>query len=196
MHNPFVYGEVVPADMAAALIAAFNQGNLRCQQVGQGDKIMVQIATRDFAHSGGKSALSVTIQKVTDGVTVGIGQHEWLGVAASLGASALAAFRNPWSIISRLDDIAQDINSLTLEQQAWDAIESFARTAHATKAISQQLSTVMCEHCLTANKVGESNCVGCGAPLGPVQPMACGQCGNVMPPKSKFCSNCGAAMVS
>jgi hypothetical protein len=66
--------------MATALIAAFNQGNLRCQQIGQGDKVMVQIATRDFAQSGGRTALAVTIQKVTD--VMSVGQSEWLGVAA------------------------------------------------------------------------------------------------------------------
>ena len=84
------HGNIVPADMATALIAAFNQGNMRCQQVGQGDKLMVQIATREHAQSGGQGALSVTIQRNTDGVTVGVGQQQWLGVAASLGQTALA----------------------------------------------------------------------------------------------------------
>jgi len=177
------HGNIVPADMAAALVAAFNQGNMRCQQIGQGDKLMVQIATREFAQSGGKAALSITIQKVTDGVTVSVGQHEWLGVAASLGQTAWATLRNPLNLLGRLDDIAQDITSLTLEQKAWDTIEGFARTAKVT-------------HCNTANKVGAPNCESCGAPLGDVQPMSCHQCGNVMPPKSKFCANCGAALVS
>ena len=113
------HGNIVPADMATALIAAFNQGNLRCQQIGQGDKVMVQIAKRDFAQSGGRTALAVTIQKVTDGVTVSVGQSEWLGVAASLGQTALATLRNPWNLFNRLDDIAQDITSLSLEQKAW-----------------------------------------------------------------------------
>ena len=190
------HGNIVPGDMAAALIAAFNQGNMRCQQVGQGDKIMVQIATRDYAQSGGKAALSVTIQKVTDGVTVGMGQHEWLGVAASLGQTAWATFRNPLNLLGRLDDIAQDITSLTLEQKAWDAIEAYGRTTKVTKTISERLSSVVCAHCNTANKVGAPNCESCGAPLGDVQPMSCHKCGNVMPPKSKFCANCGAELVS
>ena len=49
------HGEITPADMSTALIAAFNQGNLRCLQVGQGDKIMIQIATRDTPHSGARA---------------------------------------------------------------------------------------------------------------------------------------------
>jgi len=188
------HGGLQPTDLAAALIAAFNQGNLRCQQVGQGDKLMVQIATRDYAQSGGKGALSVTIQRNPDGVTVGIGQQEWLGVAASLGQSALVTLMNPWNIINRLDDIAQDINTLTLEQQVWEAIEKFAHTVKATKTLSAALSTLTCPYCETANKVGVANCENCGAPLGGAQPVACPKCGNVMPPKTKFCSNCGTAL--
>jgi hypothetical protein len=188
------HGNIVPADMAAALIAAFNQGNLRCQQIGQGDKVMVQIASRDFAQSGGRTALAVTIQKVTDGVTVSVGQNEWLGVAASLGQTALATLLNPWNLIHRLDDLAQDITSLTLESKAWEALEHYARTAQTTKTISARLQTVTCPYCQSANKLGAADCENCGGPLGEVQPVSCGKCGNVMPAKSKLCSNCGNAI--
>ena len=188
------HGGIKPSDLAAALISTFNQGNLRCQQVGQGDKIMIQIATRDYPQSGGKGALSVTVQGNPDGVTVGIGQQEWLGVAASLGQSALVTLMNPWNIINRLDDIAQDINTLTLEQQVWDTIEKFAHTVRATKTLSAALATLTCPYCESANKVGAANCVSCGAPLGESQPVACPKCGNVMPPKTKFCANCGTAL--
>jgi hypothetical protein len=188
------HGAIEPAQMASALIAAFNQGNMRCQQIGQGDRVMVQIATRENARSGGKAALSVTIQKHEDGVTVGVGTHEWLGVAASLGQTALSTLLNPWNIISRLDDIAQDITSLTLEQRAWEALEKYARTVGVTKTISERLSTVTCPYCNSANKVAAADCENCGAPLGEAQPNACPKCGHVMPPKSKFCANCGTAL--
>lgn len=188
------HGDLAPADLATALIAAFNQGNLRCQQVGQGDKLMVQIATREYAHSGGKGALSVSLQRNPDGVTVGIGQQELLGVAASLGQTALVTLMNPWNIVNRLDDIAQDLTTLTLEQQVWDAIEKYAHTAKTTKTLSERLSTLACPYCETANRVGAANCENCGAPLGGAQPIACPKCGNVMPPKSKFCAGCGAVL--
>ncbi len=188
------HGTIVPADMATALMAAFNQGNMRCQQVGAGEKLMVQIATRDNARSGGKAALSIAIQQVEDGVTVAIGQHEWLGVAASLGQTALSTLMNPWNIIHRLDDIAQDITSLTLEDKVWQVVERYAQATRATKTISERLQSVACPYCDTANKVGAANCENCGAPLGDVQPVACAKCGNVMPPKSRFCANCGAAL--
>jgi predicted RNA-binding Zn-ribbon protein involved in translation (DUF1610 family) len=188
------HGNLQPADLAATLIATFNQGNLQCQQVGQGDKVTVQIATRQAPHSGGQGALTVNIQRNADGVTVGIGQQEWLGVAASLGQSALVTLMNPWNIVGRLDDIAQDINTLTLEQQAWDAIDKYAHTAKATQTLSARLATLTCPYCDTANKVGAANCISCGAPLGDAQPIACPKCGNVMPPRTKFCANCGTAL--
>lgn len=194
MNQRTYHGKITPNDVAAALVAAFNQGNMRCQQLGSGEKVLVQIATRDNAHSGGKAALSVSIQQVPDGVTVGIGQHEWLGVAASLGQTALAALLNPWNIIGRLDDLAQDITSLTLEDRVWQAVERYAVTARATKQISEALQTLNCPYCHTANKVAAASCEGCGAPLGQVQPVACGRCGHVMPAGSKFCANCGSAL--
>ena len=188
------HGDINPDEMAAALVAAFNQGNMRAQQVGEGDKVMVQIATRQGG-SGGKAALSITIQRVEDGVSAAMGQHEWLGVAASLGQTALATLMNPWNLIGRLDDIAQDVTSLTLIDRVWEAIEKFAQAAKVTKTISERLQTVACPFCGTANKVGDPDCVNCGAPLGEHQPLACPKCGNVMPPKSKFCANCGTALV-
>ena len=194
MNERSYHGDVAPADLAAALIAAFNQGNMRCQQVSQGDKVMVQIATREYAQSGGSGALSVNIQRNTDGVTVGIGQHEWLGVAASLGQTALAAFLNPWNLIGRLDDIAQDLTTLTLEQKVWETIEKYAQTAKITKTLSDRLQTLACPYCDTANKVAAASCENCGAPLGDSQPIACSKCGNVMTTKTKFCGNCGNAL--
>jgi hypothetical protein len=188
------HGDVSPGDMAGALVAAFNQGNMRCQQMGQGDRVMVQIATREHAQSGGQGAISVTIQRNADGVTVGVGQQQWFGVAASLGQTALATLMNPWNLIGRLDDIAQDLTMLTLEQQVWEAIEKYSHTVKATKTLSDRLSTLTCPYCDTANKVGTANCENCGGPLGVAQPIACGKCGNVNETKSTRCGSCGNAL--
>ena len=105
------HGDINPEEMADVLVAAFNQGNMQAQQIGQGDKVMVQIATRQHAQSGGKAALSVTIQKIEDGVSVALGQHAWLGAAASLGQTALGALANPWSLLGRLDEELSCANS-------------------------------------------------------------------------------------
>jgi membrane protease subunit (stomatin/prohibitin family) len=188
------HGDIVPSEMADALVAAFNQGNMQAQQIGEGDKVMVQIAVRRGAQSGGKAALSVTIQKVEDGVSVALGQHEWLGAAASLGQTALGALTNPLSILGRLDDLAQDLTSITLNDKVWEVVEKFARAAKVTKTISERLQSVTCPYCSAANKLGAAECENCGGPLGEAQPVSCPKCGNVMPPKSKFCANCGTAL--
>ena len=54
-----------------------------------------------------------------------IGQQEWLGIAASLGITALSIFQNPWRLIDRLDDVAADINSIQLENRIWEAYCNF-----------------------------------------------------------------------
>ncbi len=192
-HRTF-HGEITPDSLAQALLSEFNRGNLRAQQVGRGDQVMIQIATREGAASGGKTGLSVSVQKVEDGVTVALGQQEWLGTAASLAQTGLSALLNPWSLIGRLDDLAQDISSLSLAEQIWASIERHARARGAAKEISERLRTVTCPNCSTANPVGAPRCVSCGAPLGDVQPLACQNCGNVMTAGAKFCSNCGAPM--
>lgn len=194
MEQRSYHGEIEPSDMARALVAAFDQGNLMAQQVGHAEKVMVQIARRRHAQSGGNVSLTVTIQKNADGVTVGVGEAEWLGVAASLGQTALSTLMNPWNLINRLDDIAQDVSSLNLSTQVWQAIEKFAQTARASKTISERLQAVACPYCGTANELKAPSCVNCGGPLGNVQPLSCAKCGNVLPPKSKFCGNCGTAV--
>ena len=106
MERRIFHGKIKPVDVAQTLLGEFNQGNLRAQTLGKSDKMVVQIGSRPEAMSGGQTAMTVTIQKIEDGIMIELGQQAWLGVAASLGMSALAALRNPFSLLGRLDDIA------------------------------------------------------------------------------------------
>jgi len=191
METRIYHGKIVPADLSQNLIAHFNRGNLMVQQIGDGSKIAVQIASRGQAQSGGQTALSVTIQAVTDGVAVEVGQQAWVGVAASLGFSALAALMNPWNLLGRLDDIAQDIESLNLKEEVWQTIDGIARALGSGYELSDRLKRIVCEYCQVANPVGESNCIACGAPLGNTQPVTCKSCGYIVTKTEKFCPNCG-----
>jgi hypothetical protein len=189
--EPRIYhGTLTPSDIARALIADFNRGTLRAQQFGNPHQLVVQIASRSNAESGGQTALTVTLVKVTDGVSVQIGQQNWLGVAASLGQSAFMAWRNPWALISRLDDIAQDIEYLQLSERIWRVIETVASTARASFELSERLRRVVCSYCTTANEVGAGSCAACGAPLGAAQPRTCRSCGFVIRPGETLCPNC------
>lgn len=185
------HGRVGTDELAQALVAAFNQGNLRAQQVGTGDRVMVQIATRDWRGSGGQAALAVSIARIEGGVTVSLGQHEWLGAAANLLQTGLMAFFNPVSLLNRIDDVAQDVNSFSLPAQVWTVVDKYCQSIGAAMAISERLQSVACPYCGVANNVGEGKCSACGGPLGAAQPRLCGNCGNVVRPTSKFCDNCG-----
>jgi hypothetical protein len=114
-----------------------------------------------------------------------------LGVAASLGTTALWAIRNPFSLLHRLDDLAQDIESFQLNEEVWNTIDGLAQSIGASTAISERLRRVTCEYCQTANPVGASNCIACGAPLGNIQPTTCPHCGYVVTKGESVCPNCG-----
>jgi hypothetical protein len=190
MEQRIYHGDVIPEDFARALVARFNQGNLRAQQLGSGDKVIVQIATSQVARTGGNTAMTVSLQKVEDGVMVSLGSQAWLGVAASLGETALAALMNPLNLLGRLDDVAQDIESLQLSEDVWEAIGIIAHQTAASTELTERLRRLVCEYCRTANLVGEPACIACGAPLGDIQPRTCLNCGFVVRTNETICPNC------
>ena len=191
MDQRVYHGNIKPEDIARSLIGHFNRGNLHVQSVGSSPSMVVQIATSAQPASGGQTALSINVQSIEDGVSIQVGQQAWLGVAASLGISAFAAFRNPFALLSRLDDIAQDIEYIQLTDEVWKVIEDTARTLASTHQLSERLLRIECDYCGTANPVGEANCIACGAPLGSAQPTTCGRCGYVLVHGEKNCPNCG-----
>ncbi len=191
MDKRVFHGNITPTDVAHALMAEFNQGNLQTQLLGQSDNLTVQIASSQWARSGGRTAISINIQKHEDGVVVQVGEQQWLGVAASLGQTALAALLNPMNLLNRLDDIAQDVSNLQITDKVWQVVATVVRNKGASQEISERLSRLACEFCGAANPVGEASCVACGAPLGKAQPKACKACGYVLKGEEKFCPNCG-----
>jgi len=118
------YGPVKPEQLGRALVAEFNHGNFRARMLGRGKQRVVQIATREAPRSGGRTAITVHLVEHDDGIHVRIGQQDWLGVAASLGWTALAALRQPMSLLGRLDDLAQDLASLQLTARIWQTLSA------------------------------------------------------------------------
>ncbi len=191
MDRRVFHGTIKPTDVASALLAEFNHGNLRAQALGDREKMIVQIATRPGAQSGGNTAITVTLQGWEDGIMAEIGQQAWLGVAASLGTTAFWAIRNPFSLLGRLDDLAQDIENLQLTERVWQTIGTCAQTAGASLALSERLRSIICDYCGTGNPVGAGSCMACGAPLGKAQPGTCRYCGYVINLGEVKCPNCG-----
>lgn len=191
MEQKIYHGNLSPKDIATALMAEFNHGNMRAQSFGNDQNIVVQIATKEWLQSGGQTALSVTVKQVPDGVLIGVGNQAWLGVAASVGQTIFSALRNPWNILNRLDDLAQDIESVQLADEVNRVIEATMRSSGASFDLSERLRRLTCEYCGTANLVGESNCIACGAPMGTAQPHTCPNCGYVLKTNESRCPNCG-----
>jgi len=196
MDRRIFHGNIAPTDIARALEAEFNQGNTQTQVLGESGNLTVQIASSQYSRSGGKTAVSINLQQIEDGVSVQLGEQQWLGVAASLGQTAISALLNPLNLLGRLDDIAQDVSSLQLNEKIWQTVGNVVRTAGASQELTERLSSVTCEFCGAANPVGASTCVACGAPLGKEQPKTCSKCGYVLIPNEKFCPNCGQAVTT
>ncbi len=195
MAQRIYHGEFRNIDIAEALIGQFSRGNYQVQQFGSDDTIIVQIATSPYHNSGGKTALSVSLQNVADGVAIDIGKQHLLGVAASLGVSTLSAIRNPLSLLNRLDDIAQDIESVQLTDNVWSVIDQTARSLGSGFQLSEKLNRYICNYCNTPNPSGEPTCVACGAPLGDIQPTTCKKCGYIVHNNESVCENCGAPLI-
>jgi hypothetical protein len=191
MEQQAFHGNITPEDLAQALTGEFDRAGYQVQTLGDSDHLIVQIATPAFHPSGGQTSITVHLMEIEDGVMVRVGQQAWIGVAASLGVTALAALRNPFSLIGRLDDLAQDITSLQLTERIWDCLRRTAEGLGASHEISDALRRVTCPYCLSANPVGIPSCVACGAPLGETQPVACLKCGHVLQAGEDRCPECG-----
>ena len=70
MEHKTFHGNITPKDISKALFGYFNRGNYRVQQIGEGENIIVQIASISNASSGGQTSIGVSIQKFEDGVIV------------------------------------------------------------------------------------------------------------------------------
>ena len=190
MERRIFHGNITPKSIAHSLAGTFQRGNLRTQLLGEDEDLIVQISSRPGAASGGQTAVTIHLKKVEDGVLVEIGEQSWLGVAASIGSTAISTLFNPWNLIGRLDDLAQDIENIQLIDKVWQTINKTVRTAGASMQLSDRLLRITCNYCGTANPVGEGNCIACGAPLGKDQPRTCPKCGFVVLRGERKCPSC------
>jgi len=194
MPQRIYHGKIINSDLANALISNFSRGNMRVQKFEQGDEMIVQISTSPIATSGGTTALSIYLQNVTDGVLVEMSKQVWLGIAASLGVTTIAAISNPMNLLHRLDDLAQDLEYVQLVESAWKVIDKTARSLGSGFELSARLNRYICDYCNTPNLPGEPQCMACGAPLGNIQPQTCKKCGYVITKSEPVCPNCGSRL--
>ena len=194
MPQRIYHGNIKNTDLAAALVGSFSRGNFMVQQFGSGDRLVIQVSSSPYARSGGKTALSVLLQNVEDGIAVDLSKQAWLGIAASLGVSTIAALHNPMNLINRLDDIAQDIEYVQLTENIWRILDITAKSLGSGFELSERLNRYICDYCTTPNPPGEPRCIACGAPLGDIQPKTCKNCGYIVYKNESHCMNCGKSI--
>jgi DNA-directed RNA polymerase subunit RPC12/RpoP len=195
MEQRIYHGILSIDDLTRAVVGHFNRGNYRVQDFCNQGGSVIQIATSRGASSGGATSLTISMEKVTDGISIKMGSQNWLGTAASIGQTAFSVFLNPWNLINRLDDIAQDIENVQLTAEVWNVIEETARERNSNFQLSERLKRITCSYCGSANPVGESNCVACGAPLGQEHPTTCPYCGFVVRQTDQICPNCSKSLI-
>ncbi len=144
------HGPISIDDVVRALEGEFGKGSLRVQAHGDGEFIVVQIASVARPASGGRTALTIHLSSIEDGVHIKMGQQEWMGIAASLGRTALGMLRNPAYLLGRLDNLAEDISSLQLNDRVRETIERVAKSVGASFEISEALRRLTCIYCLSA----------------------------------------------
>jgi hypothetical protein len=193
MEQRTYHGDLGPDEIANALLAQFNQGTFAAQRISQGDRVLVQIGTRDRRNRI-ENALTVTISKTSDGVNVAVGDQQILDAAADLAQAGLGALFNPFSLLGNLGEIASDVSSFSLPQQVWETVDKYCKSVGGGLGGAPEKMTISCPYCGVANPPGAPTCSGCGAPLGSAQPIYCPQCGQVAPSGTQFCSRCGAKL--
>ena len=190
MEGRTYHGDLNPDELANVLVAQFNHGNSVAQRYNQGNRVIVQVGTRDN-RGRVENALAVTLSGTPEGVNVSVGEQQWLDAAADLAQAGLGALFNPLSLLGNLGEIVSDMSSFSLPQQIWQTVDKYSQNAGAGLGGDPARMAVACPYCGVANPPGAPTCTSCGAPLGEAQPVYCPQCGLQMQAGSKVCPRCG-----
>jgi len=190
MNQKIFHGNFNSEDLADQIENFLDLDHFDIYRTRSKDALNIQIRTAKHIRSGGKTAIGILLRDFEDGVIVNIGEQNLAGIATSIGISALSTILNPANLLHRIDDIAQDIESIQLEDHLLDIVIAAAESLGTGFALSDQFHRIKCSYCATANKPGKSNCIACGAPLGDEQLCSCKHCGFVYTGELPFCPNC------
>jgi DNA-directed RNA polymerase subunit RPC12/RpoP len=194
-------GNVQPEGLADYLVATFNQGyHTVAQRAGQGDQILVQIGqARHSGWRGIRNAMGVSLVRTPNGLTVSIGQSNWLNlVDAELGGMLIGAIFFPPLLIFPL---LRGARTYALYQDIWTAIDGYCARMGATPTDTMSAPGVYCPRCGVLNHEDARFCSTCGAELQTAPPpptavseqVVCAECHQTVP-AGRYCNNCGASL--
>lgn len=208
MEQRIYHGRIEPNALADYLVGVFNQNpgypghhnyhHTMAQRVGQGEHVLVQIMhTSDWSGRGG--SLGVNISRIAGGVSVSMGQSNWLDLDdTGLAGMLLGALFFPPLLIFPL---VQGLSHSTFYQDVWDAIDAYCMRAGSRPGGANAPQGFYCPYCGSLNHPGATHCHACDAPFNFAPPSQASQ----QPPASKqpapstenvVCPTCGATVAA
>ncbi len=185
-------GPITARGLSEALVIRFNAGHLIAQAGGDDDHQVVQIAAREGDWEGrARAALTINIVQHEDAVEVSLGEHQWLGPAADLLQAGIRGWFRPFALLGEISAVADDINTLQLPAQVWEAVAHYVDSVGAKLGLSEEERLVACPFCGVGNPTGVGQCSACGGSLVSAQPKICPKCGRLSQSSAQFCSRCG-----
>jgi DNA-directed RNA polymerase subunit RPC12/RpoP len=188
------WGKISADGLARALVENFNTPDSRAQMTGDRSRILVQIGNRRMESADPTTAITVGIVQDEDSITVTMGQQKWMGLAADLAKTGIMALINPWYLLNELDDVARNVDWLTMRNDVWQAIDGYCQAVGGSLGVPAEVKYVACPYCRSTNPIGQAKCSTCGAPLGDYQPVTCPKCGYLLVWNKRFCTRCGASV--
>jgi hypothetical protein len=190
-------GPITARGLAESLIVRFNAGHLIAQAGGDDEHQIVQIASREGDWGGQtRAALTINIVQQEDSVEVSLGEHQWLGPAADIVQAGVRGWFRPFSLLGEIAAVADDINTLQLPSQVWEAVDHYTESVGAQLGLAQSERLIACPFCGVGNPVGIGQCSACGGSLASAQPKSCPKCGKLSPSSAQFCSRCGTQLAT
>lgn len=166
MNQRVFYGNINPTNLADHLVGVFNQQpgmyynhpHTMAQRVGEGDSVLVQIL-----HSGSwgrnNNTLGVQIVRVPGGVSVSIGQSNWLDIDESTLAGMVvgALFFPPLLLFPLISGLTHS----SFDQDVWSVIEGYCTWAAGQTRGTEAPRVFHCPYCGAYNQIGAQRCLSC-----------------------------------
>lgn len=146
MEQRTYHGSITPDELADHLVQQFDpQPDLQAQKIGEGDSLAVQIAGGDDP-TRQRNVLTLAIVRASDaeqGVTVTIGQQQWITPEMAGHAAAIALISvliTPWALFGLLWPIREAVSAYMRVDSIWNAVETYTLAHGAVLSSSIDLA--------------------------------------------------------
>ncbi|HEU5378117.1 MAG TPA: zinc ribbon domain-containing protein [Ktedonobacteraceae bacterium] len=227
MDQRMYHGNIDPHALADYLVGVFNNqpamhyghSHSMAQKISQGERVYVQIMRVGEWSGYEHNALSVQILRTAGGVSISMGQSDWLDLdQGGLAGMLLGALLFPPLL---LFPVLSGLTRSNFAHDVWEAIDNYCIQARPRNPRPSR--GFYCSYCGAFNHPAAAHCHSCGAPFDvtapphPEQPgrqqtpdeqqaaerasndtveaeqVVCAHCGATVA-AAKFCGNCAAPL--